>query len=474
MTRDPLSQRAVEYVAGRLGAGHAVTKALRKVFPSHFSFLWGELALYSLMVLIITGVFLTFMFNGSQDVVTYTGSYAPLHGQRVSAAYDSVIRTSFDTRGGLLIRQTHHWAALVFVAAIVLHLGRVFFTGAFRRPRELNWLVGCALLLLALGAGFTGYSLPDDLLSGTGLRIMYGILLSIPVVGERLAFAVFGGEWPGDGIVSRLYPLHVMLIPVLILALLGAHLAMVWRQKHTQFRGPGRTESNVVGEAVWPGFAMKSVGLMCLTGGVIAAMGALVTVNPIGVYGPYAPAAATSLAQPDWYIGFLEGSVRLFPDWEPRIGTFSIPNPFFSGIVVPGIIFGLLFAVPFIERRVSGDRAEHHLLDRPRDAPWRTASGVAGLSVMVLLFVGGAQDVVADTIDVSVGHVTAALQILIVVVPPLAWWLTVRVCRALQRRATPERTERATTIARSSEGGYVGAETDVPAETVLSMTEPAP
>lgn len=471
MSRTPLVQRGVEYVAGRLGAGHGVTKAMRKVFPSHFSFLWGELALYSLIVLIVTGIFLTFLFDASQDVVRYTGSYAPMHGQHVSAAYNSVMRTSFDVRGGLLIRQTHHWAALVFVAAIIIHLGRVFFTGAFRRPRELNWLVGCTLLVLALGAGFTGYSLPDDLLSGTGLRIMNGILLSIPFVGEGLAFAVFGGEWPGDGIISRLYPVHVMLIPGLIIALLGLHLAMVWRQKHTQFDGPGRTESNVVGEPVWPGFAMKSIGLMFLTAGVIATMGALVTVNPIWVYGPYVPAAATSLSQPDWYIGFLEGSVRLFPHWEPRIGSYSIPNPFFSGVLIPGIIFAVLFAVPFIERRFSGDKEEHHLLDRPRDAARRTAWGVAGFSVILLLFVGGAQDVVAQTIHVSVGHVTAALQIMILVVPPVSWFVTMRLCRSLQRRPPPERTERASMITRDATGGYETVEADVPSQPVLSRSE---
>lgn len=470
MSRTPVVQRWVESITGRLGAGHGVSKALRKVFPSHFSFLWGELALYSLLVLIITGVFLTFLFDGSQDLVTYDGSYAPLHGQEVSAAYDSVLRTSFDVRGGLLIRQTHHWAALVFVAAFILHLGRVFFTGAFRRPRDVNWVVGCTLLILALGAGFSGYSLPDDLLSGTGLRIMNGILLSIPFVGERLAFGIFGGEWPGEGIISRLYPVHILVIPALIVGLLGAHLAMVWRQKHTQFDGPGRSESNVVGEPVWPGFAMKSIGLMFLTASAIVAMGALVTVNPIWVYGPYAPAAATSFAQPDWYIGFLEGAVRLFPDWEPRIGRYSIPNPFFSGVLIPGVIFGVLYAVPFLERRFSGDDAEHHLLDRPRDAPRRTALGVAGLSFMVLLFIGGAQDVVAETIDVSVGHVTAALQIALIVVPVVAGLVTARVCRALQARPAPERTERATMVARDSAGGYEEVDHDLPHDSALAST----
>jgi ubiquinol-cytochrome c reductase cytochrome b subunit len=460
MTRPtPLTRRAVESVAGRLGAGHGLTKAMRKVFPTHFSFLWGEIALYSLVVLIVTGVYLTFLFEGSQQTVVYDGSYGPLVGHEMSAAYDSVVRTSFDTRGGLLIRQTHHWAALTFVAAIVLHLGRVFFTGAFRRPRDLNWYVGCTLLILALAAGFTGYSLPDDLLSGTGLRIANGIMLAIPVVGERVAGVVFGGEWPGQGIIGRLYPIHILILPALILGLVGAHLGIVWRQKHTQFPGPGRTEANVVGEPVWPGFAMKSIGLLFLTAAAITVAGSLLTVNAIWLYGPYEPAAATSFAQPDWYIGFLEGSVRLFPPWEPRIGRWMLPEPFLSGAVLPGIVFGVLFAVPLIDRRVSGDHRDHHLLDRPRDAPRRTASGVAGLSFVVLLFLGGAQDIVAGTIDVSVGHVTTVLQLALLVVPPVAWWISWRLCRSLEGRPAPEATERHETVVRTASGGYRSAET---------------
>lgn len=452
--RQGLVQRYVESLAGRFGAGHAVTKSLRKVFPSHFSFLWGELALYSFIVIVITGIYLTFFFKGSQEVVTYTGSYAPLHGEQVSAAYNSVLRTSFDTQGGLIVRQTHHWAALVFVAAILLHLGRVLFTGAFRKPRETNWLVGCTLLVLALTAGFTGYSLPDDLLSGTGLRIMDGILLAIPVIGQKLSYMVFGGEWPGEGIVGRLYPIHIMIIPGLIILLIGAHLAMVWRQKHTQFDGPGRTERNVVGEAVWPGFAFKSMGLLFLTAAVTVALASLFTINAIWLYGPYAPAAATSFSQPDWYIGFMEGSVRLFPDWQPHIGRYMLPNPFYSGVLIPTVIFIALFATPFLERRLTRDDGEHQLLHRPRDAPVRTGLGVAGFTFVGLLFVGGAQDVVAETIDVSVGHVTAVLQIGILVVPVVTGWVTYRICLVLRDRPQPESTERAEAVVRDASGGY--------------------
>src|SRR3990170_4072229 len=273
--RRGLVERYVDSVTSRVGGGSMVSKVLHKVFPNHFSFLWGELALYSFVVVFVTGMYLTFFFEGSQEEVVYRGSYEPLLGVEVSAAYESVLRISFDVKGGLLIRQTHHWAALVFIGAVSLHMARVFFTGAFRRPRELNWVVGVVLLILALAAGFTGYSLPDDLLSGTGLRITHAIILAIPFIGERATYLLFGGEWPGTDIIGRLYPVHILLIPALIAVTLGLHLALVWRQKHPQFRGPGRTEHNVVGERVWPAFAMKSTGLLFAVAGVTTAMGAL-------------------------------------------------------------------------------------------------------------------------------------------------------------------------------------------------------
>jgi ubiquinol-cytochrome c reductase cytochrome b subunit len=462
-----LVERYVGSVLDRVGGGSFVGKVLHKVFPNHFSFLWGEVALYSFVVLVITGTYLTFFFEGSQQDLTYEGSYRPLQGVEVSAAFDSVMRISFDVKGGLLIRQTHHWAALVFIGALALHMGRVFFTGAFRRPRELNWVIGVLLLVLGLAAGFTGYSLPDDLLSGTGLRITYAIILAIPFVGERLVYLIFGGEWPGTDIIGRLYPVHILLIPGLIIVLVALHLTLVWRQKHTQFRGPGRTERNVVGVRVWPAFAMKSTGLFFLVAGVVTAMGTLFHVNAVWLYGPYDAGAATSFSQPDWYIGFLEGSLRLFPPWETRAFGYMINNIVYSGVIVPGLIFGALFVVPWIERRVTGDVAEHHLLDRPRDAPGRTAFGAAAITFVAVLFLGGSQDVIAGTFGIPIETVTTILQVAAVVGPPIAWYMTWLLCRNLAQRPGPERTERAGAVARDPDGGYHGA----PAPTELIGAE---
>ena len=452
--RRGLLERYVDSVTDRLGADALAGKVLRKVFPNHFSFLWGEVALYSFVVLLVTGTYLTLFFEGSQEETVYRGSYVPLQGTEVSAAYESVMRISFDVKGGLLIRQTHHWAALVFVGAIALHMARVFFTGAFRRPRDINWVVGVLLLLLALAAGFTGYSLPDDLLSGSGLRITQSIILAIPFIGERTTYALFGGEWPGTDIIGRLYPVHILLIPAAIVALLTVHLALVWRQKHTQFTGPGRTERNVVGVRVWPGFAIKSVGLFFLVAGILTAMGALFHVNAVWLYGPYDSGAATSYSQPDWYIGFLEGSLRLMPPWETRLFGFTINNLVYSAMIVPGIIFAGLLVVPWIERRITKDDREHHLLDRPRDSPHRTAAGAAAIAFVAVLFLGGSQDVIATTLNVSIGHVTTILQLSAILLPPVVYYGTWWICRTLATRPGPDRTERAGGVARDSSGGY--------------------
>ncbi len=301
------------------------------MFPDHWSFMIGEIAMYCLVILILTGVYLTFFYVPDSRQVVYHGSYGPLRGVRMSAAYESTLHVSFDVRAGLVMRQIHHWAALLFIGSILVHMLRIFFTGAFRKPRELNWMVGLTLFLLALGNGFTGYSLPDDLLSGTGLRIAYSVLLSIPFIGPWSAFLVFGGEFPSDDIIPRLFVIHVLIVPALIVGLLTLHLGMLVRQKHTQFRGKGRTERNVVGSKLWPTFTAKTLGLFFFVFAVCAALGGLAQINPVWLYGPFQPAAVSAGSQPDWYIGWLEGALRLMPPWELRLGGFEIPNPFFPG-----------------------------------------------------------------------------------------------------------------------------------------------
>lgn len=414
-----------------MGAGSFTRSALNKVFPDHWSFMLGEIAMYAFVILLLTGIFLSLFFDPSAGKTVYDGSYVPLQGVPISDAYNSTLDLSFEVRAGLVMRQTHHWAAIIFVAAVVAHLLRIFFTGAFRKPREINWIVGVTLLILAMFNGFTGYSLPDDLLSGTGLRIAYSIALSIPLLGTWLAFLVFGGEFPAEEIIPRLFVSHVMIVPALIIALLSVHLAIVWRQKHTDFPGPKRRETNVVGSKLWPTYAVKSVALFFVVFGVAAALGGLVQINPVWLYGPFEPQQVTSPAQPDWWMGWLEGALRLFPNWEIRAWGFEIPNPFFPAVLLPGITFGLLYMWPFLEARFSKDREPHHLLDRARDHPVRTALGVATFAFYAVLFFAASNDLVAKWFSVPVETVTNVYRVLLFGLPLVLGYATRGLLRAL-------------------------------------------
>ena len=454
-----ITKRAVRGLDRRLGMARFARTALNKVFPDHWSFMIGEIAMYCLVILILTGVYLTFFFVPDSRQVVYHGSYAPLRGVRMSAAYESTLHVSFDVRAGLVMRQIHHWAALLFIGSILVHMLRIFFTGAFRKPRELNWMVGLTLFLLALGNGFTGYSLPDDLLSGTGLRIAYSVLLSIPFIGPWSAFLVFGGEFPSDDIIPRLFVIHVLIVPALIVGLLTVHLAMLVRQKHTQFAGRGRTERNVVGSKLWPTFTAKTLGLFFFVFAVCAALGGLAQINPVWLYGPFQPAAVSAGSQPDWYLGWLEGALRLMPPWELRVGGFEIPNPFFPGVLLPGITFTTLYLWPYLEERFTKDHAQHHLLDRPRDRPIRTSIGVAVLAFYLVLFLAGGNDVIAAHFSLSVNAVTYVFRVLLFVLPAVAAVVTYRLCKELRRRdGAPE--ENLALLERTADGAYVDADAD--------------
>lgn len=429
-----LTRRLARWLDDRLGAASFARTALHKVFPTHWSFMIGELALYCFVVLVLTGVYLTFFFDPSQTEVVYRGSYEPLQGVEMTEAYRSALDLSFDVRAGLVMRQVHHWAALLFNAAIVVHLARVFFTGAFRRPRELNWMVGVTLMVLAVFNGFAGYSLLDDQLSGTGLRIAYSITLSVPLVGTWMASFLFGGEFPGPDIISRLYIIHVLLLPAAIAGLLGFHLFHVVRAKHTQFEGPGREEGNVVGERLWPTYAAKALGLFFLTAAVLCLLGGVFQINPVWLYGPFDPAEVSSASQPDWYMGWLDGALRVMPGWEVRAFGFEIPNPFFPGVLLASVTFGLLYAWPFLEARVTRDHDEHHLLDRPRQRPVRTAFGTATLAFYAVLFLAASSDVLSVTFGLSVNAVLWTFRVALFVLPPVVGWATWALCRELSVR----------------------------------------
>ncbi len=423
------------YLDERLGSNAGLKRNLRKVFPEHWSFMLGEIALYSFVILLLSGTYLTLWFKPSMTEVDYNGSYEPLQGVHMSEAFASTLDISFDVRGGLLMRQIHHWSALIFVTAIVVHALRIYFTGAFRKPRELNWLIGNILMIMAILEGFLGYSIPDDLLSGTGLRIAQGVMLSIPVVGTYVQFFLFGGEFPGEDIIPRFFILHVLVVPGVMLALITVHLMLVVVQKHTQFPGPGRTNSNVVGFPLMPVYMAKAGGFFFIVFGVCAILASVAQINPIWLYGPYVPDQISAGSQPDFYIGFLEGSLRAMPNWETTLFGYSIAwNILIPGVVLPGLMFNLMMVYPFIEAWVTGDKREHHLLDRPRDAPVRTALGTMSLSFYLILFINGGNDIIAYTIQSEINLITRISQVALFVVPPIVFIITKRWCIGLQRK----------------------------------------
>ena len=432
--RERVAGTVANYVDERTGAAKWMKKNLTKVFPDHWSFLLGEIVLYSFIILLLSGTFLTFWYDPSQREVIYDGSYVPLQDLHMSAAYASTLHISFEIRGGMLMRQIHHWAALIFMAGMVVHLMRVYFTGAFRKPREFNWIIGVGLLTLGIVEGFLGYSLPDDLLSGTGIRIAEAIIQALPVVGSYLAFFAFGGAFPGEAFIPRIFTVHVLLLPGIFLALITVHLMLVWYQKHTQWPGPGRTEKNVVGYPLMPAYMAKAGGFFFIVFGVTAFLGAVASINPIWLYGPYNPGQVSAGSQPDWYMGWLDGLVRMAPPIESYVFGHTISwNILIPGLIIPGILFTGMALYPFIESWITGDKREHHLLDRPRNAPNRTALGVMSLTFVLVTLINGGNDIIATHFDLSINQIMWGTRFGVLILPPLAFVITKRLCLSLQR-----------------------------------------
>jgi ubiquinol-cytochrome c reductase cytochrome b subunit len=452
-----ISRRVVRYVDERSGTAPFVKRALRYVFPDHWSFMLGEIVLYAFVVLVATGVYLTLFFEPSLRDTIYEGSYAPLRGTRMSEAYESVVDISFEVKAGLLIRQTHHWAANVFIAAIVVHMLRVFFTGAFRKPRGPIYFIGVTMLALSVFEGFLGYSIVDDLLSGMGLAIAYSVVMAIPFVGGNLALLLWGDQFPGaPEVQSRMYIAHVLVVPIVIGILIGLHLLLVALTKHTQFVGPRRRESNVVGTPLWPGYALRSLGLALAVAAALFLAGGLIQINPIWQWGPYETYLSTNGAQPDWYLGWLIGALRLMPGWEPHAAGYTfVPNAFWGGVFFPLVVFAFLYLWPLIERAVTKDTDFHHLLDRPRDAPWRTAVGVGFFTWVAMIFFAGSSDRVFVQLGIPYQDQVLAYQIAMFIVPVIAFWLPKGVCESL--RASEVRPLRGWTggrVRRTPEGGF--------------------
>ena len=455
--RDRLTD-PVRFVDERLGGAKALRFVMGYVFPDHWSFMLGEVALYAFVVLVATGTFLALFFSPTLGQVVYHGGYGPLQGQQISEAYGSTLHLSFSVSGGLLMRQTHHWAALVFVAAITAHLLRIVFTGAFRKPRDVNYFIGVTMLALAILEGFAGYSLPDDLLSGMGLAIAWAVAMSLPLIGGPFATALWGGRFPGTTVFeSRLFIAHVFIIPALLAALIAIHLTIIMIQRHSQFAGDGRREDNVVGTPLWPGYALRSLGLFAAVAGVLVLMGGLIQINPVWLWGPYHPYLGTNGAQPDWYLGWLIGALRMMPNLEIHLfGHTLVPNPFFGGVLFPTAVFALLYALPWLDRRfISRDYRRHDLLELPRENPRRTALAAAVFSAIAIVFAAGSADRLFFQFGFGYEGAIWFFRGAFLLAPPLVYWITRRVCLALLRaHAHPLRGFSGAVVVRGEQGGF--------------------
>lgn len=453
-----LTRKAVDELDERVGLAKGGRKFLDHMFPDHWSFFLGELAMYSFVVLILSGIFLTLYYVPSEHEIVYHGLVKTLDGQKMSEAYRSVLNISFGVRFGLVVRQVHHWAAEIFIGAIVVHCCRIFFTSAYRRPRELNWCIGVTMLWLAIANGYMGYSILDDLLSGSGVRIGYGICESIPFVGSYLATFLWGGQFPGHVWIHRFFIAHVLIVPLLIMGLLGLHLLLIFRQEHTQWPGKGRTEQNVVGDPLWPMFTAKTTGLFLMVAGGLTLLGGIVQIEPVWTYGPYVPYKVSYAAQPDWYITWLEGALRVAPNWEWSNWGHTVPWMIFGAVVVfPTVTFLALYAWPWLEGWFMRDQVTHELLVAPRHRPIHTAIGAGFFTVYFVLLVASGDDVIANFFRISLNDTVWAFRVALVALPPIVAAIAYRVCKDLQEVPERRRLRRPARVRLSKDGAYVAA-----------------
>ncbi|WP_336037256.1 cytochrome b [Halobacterium yunchengense] len=423
-------QRVYDWLDARFDLDDAQT-FLGKAFPAEDSFLLGEVALFCFLVLVLTGVFLGFFFEPSTSDVEYEGSVAQYQGQELPEAFVSVLNITYDVPFGMLLRRMHHWAAHLFVASIGLHMLRVFFQGAYRNPREPNWLVGSGLAGLAMFAAYTGYALPFDEFASTAVGIGYNVAKSVPVVGETLAYVVFGGEFPSSATIPRLYFLHVLVLPLAIAALIAVHMFILVRQKHTEAERGGDVEgrervaadddSVVVGLPAFPNQAAVSAVVFFLTLATLSLLAGFLPVHNVAEYGPNDPASTPDLIMPDWFLMWGYGFLKLIPSWMSfDLFGVHVSSEFVGGLVLPGLVFAGVFLWPFVDY----EEEPTHFAASPLARPWQTAVGVAAVVFIMLASIAGMDVIVADVLGTSTAALKPYFIGLLAVGPVLAGGIT--------------------------------------------------
>ena len=433
-TREPPHSSAAKRMVA--GTRSRVRDALRREPEDRWAAVFGRIAGYSFAVAVVTGILLLPLFRPSMATGVYHGSYAKLDGASMSQAYQSVLAISFDVRGGLLIRQVHHWSADVFVAAICLRLLRAFFRGRFSGRALPGWLIWVTLLPLGMLVAYTGTILPDDGLSGGSLSVITGVLLSVPVIGTQLVFLIFGGAPPGHQIIGLDYWVHILALPALtgVLLVLSARPSLRWPRR------------------------VRVDPLLVFTCAVPVLLGTIAQINPVWLIGPYQPGSISAGAAPDWYMGFLDGALRIMPAWELSISGHPLAlGVLIAGLVVPALFFTCLAVYPMVDRRIVGGRAPHGLLPpEPADPANRTAAGVAGITFYGLLWAAAANDQIAYHLQIPLYTVTWGFRVLVLAGPALAFSLTRVICHELagQRRDEELHGRETGRIVMDPQGGY--------------------
>ncbi|HVM00765.1 MAG TPA: cytochrome b N-terminal domain-containing protein [Egibacteraceae bacterium] len=436
----PLFRFLFDALDARLRLRKPGRAVVNKVFPKHWSFLLGEVAMFSFAILVATGLFLTMFYRPSAEPLLYTGAAQLYEGRTLPAAYASIVELSHDVRGGLLFRRMHRGAAYLFMFATVAHLLRILLTGAFRRPREVNTHIGTMMLILVIALAYTGQNLVYDLLAGSSLRIAYATLASVPLIGDWLVVWVFGGEFPSE-VVSRFFVLHILILPGLLTGLLVLHLALVARQRHTQFPRAGVDgQRYVVGEPLWPSQFAASTTLVLAVGGLVAAFSVLVPWSDVDLHGPLRLGQASNAGHAEWWLFWLQGAITIFPAFEWEVLGMTISHMLAFNVVLPGALFGLLFAYPFLERRLAGydPDLDNHVCSRPLDVPVRAAIVLGVTAFVGMLTLAMTNDIVARGLRVSVESVMWFFRIAVLAVPAVvAWAAYARSRSVLRRRRAP-------------------------------------
>ena len=381
----PRSDRVRSWLDERLGIGAFYRKYGRKAFPVHSSFFLGEMALFAFVILVLTGIYLGFIYLPSNAEIT-------INGETLPEAYASV-RLIESIPVASLFRNTHHWAAHLMVSAVLLHLLRVFFTGTYRKPREINWVVGIVLLGLTLVAGFVGYALPYDAYAVTATGIGFSIARSIPWAGPVASELFFGGAFPTLGSLARLYTIHIFIVPTLLAIVIGAHLLIIVKQKHTQpgYAQPLAEPGKVLGVPLWPYQALLAGELLLLMFGALFILSAVLPPHPLAAFGP--PGPATPEVKPDWYLLWIYGFLKIVPPWASfsLFGATIGPN-FLGGMLFPAALFGVLTLTPWIDRTNRRVVRRFEYLEPVRQSRFRLASGVATLVFIGTLFIAAYYD----------------------------------------------------------------------------------